>query len=78
VAVASAGPYDGRQEEHPVCKKLSNEVLIWLSVWTSFQTDNHASTSSLNFFTDQMLFLTSNKQCQNIEGTGVFISLNNW
>ena len=22
----------GRQEEHPACKKLSDEVLVWLSV----------------------------------------------
>jgi len=41
VAVASAGPYAfsaltlsvGQQEGHPVCKKLSGEVLAWLSVW---------------------------------------------
>jgi len=24
----------GCQEEHPVCKKLSDEVLLWLSVWS--------------------------------------------
>jgi len=23
----------GHQEEHPACKKLSDEVLAWLSVW---------------------------------------------
>jgi len=23
----------GRQEEHLACKKLSDEVLAWLSVW---------------------------------------------
>ena len=23
-----------RQEEHPACKKLSGEVLAWLSVWS--------------------------------------------
>jgi len=27
----------GRQEEHPVCKKLSVEVLAWLSVWSKVQ-----------------------------------------
>ena len=27
----------GRQEEHPVCKKLSGEVLAWLSVWSEVQ-----------------------------------------
>jgi len=28
----------GRQEGHPVCKKLSGEVLAWLSVWSEVQT----------------------------------------
>jgi len=24
----------GQQEGHPACKKLSGEVLVWLSVWS--------------------------------------------
>jgi len=28
----------GRQEGHPDCKKLSGEVLAWLSVWSEMQT----------------------------------------
>jgi len=28
----------GRQEGHPACKKLSSEVLAWLSVWSNVQT----------------------------------------
>ena len=28
----------GRQERHPACKKLSGEVLAWLSVWSKMQT----------------------------------------
>ena len=28
----------GRQEGHPACKKLSSEVLAWLSVWSEEQT----------------------------------------
>jgi len=28
----------GRQEGHPACKKLSSEVLAWLSVWFEVQT----------------------------------------
>ena len=28
----------GRQEGHPTCKKLSSEVLVWLSVWSKVQT----------------------------------------
>jgi len=31
-------------------------------ICTSLQTGNHASTSSLNFFTGRMLFLAPNKQ----------------
>jgi len=27
----------GHQEEHPACKKLSDEVLAWLSVWSKVQ-----------------------------------------
>jgi len=28
----------GSQEGHPACKKLSGEVLAWLSVWIELQT----------------------------------------
>jgi len=28
----------GRQEGHPACKKLSDGVLAWLSVWSELQT----------------------------------------
>jgi len=28
----------GQQEGHPACKKLSGEVLAWLSVWIEVQT----------------------------------------
>ena len=28
----------GWQEGHPDCKKLSGEVLAWLSVWSEVQT----------------------------------------
>jgi len=38
-------------------------------IWTSLQTDNHTNTSSLNFFTGRMLFLTPNQQCQSTEGS---------
>ena len=27
----------GQQEEHPALKKLSDEVLMWLSVWSEVQ-----------------------------------------
>ena len=28
----------GRQEGHPACKKLSDGMLAWLSVWSEVQT----------------------------------------
>jgi len=29
---------DWHQKENPACKKLSDEVLVWLSVWSQVQT----------------------------------------
>jgi len=67
----------------PICIFMKQEMMGWQ--WhqfchmqitcTSLQTDNHANTSSLNFFTDQMLFLTSNRQCQSTEGPGCVAGL---
>jgi len=39
-----------------------------VQVCTSLQTDNHARTSPLSFFTGRMPFLPPNQQCQNTEG----------
>jgi len=39
-----------------------------MQVCTSLQTDNHASTSPLSFFTDWMPFLPPNQQRQSTEG----------
>ena len=36
----------GRQEGHPACKKLSGEVLAWLSVWSEVQTDPADATAT--------------------------------
>jgi len=44
------------------------------TICTSFRTDNHTNTSSLNF-TDRMLFLTSNQQCQSTEDNNAHISM---
>jgi len=33
----------GWQEGHPACKKLSGEVLAWLSVWSEVQTNTQLS-----------------------------------
>jgi len=30
-------PITGRQEEHPVCRRLSDEVQAWLPVWSKVQ-----------------------------------------
>jgi len=40
-----------------------------MQVCTSLQTDNHASTSSLSFFTGRMPFLPPNQQRQSTEGS---------
>jgi len=39
-----------------------------MQVCTSLQTDNHASTPLLGFFTDWMHFLLPNQQRQSTEG----------
>jgi len=39
-----------------------------VQVCTSLQTDNHASTPPLSFFTGRMPFLPSNQQHQSTEG----------
>jgi len=39
-----------------------------MQVCTSLQTDNHASTPALSFFTGRMPFLSPNHQHQSTEG----------
>jgi len=39
-----------------------------MQVSTLLQTDNHASTPPLSFFTGRMPFLPPNQQCQSTEG----------
>jgi len=36
----------GRQEGHPACEKLSDEVLAWLSVWSEMQMICISSTAT--------------------------------
>jgi len=48
-----------------------------MQVCTSLQTDNHASTSPLSFFTSRMPFLPTNQQRQSTEGT-ILLMPNNW
>jgi len=42
-----------------------------MQVCTSLQTDNHASTPPLSFFTGRMPFLPPNQQHQSTEGNGL-------
>ena len=42
-----------------------------MQVCTSIQTDNHASTPLLKFFTGQMPFLPPNQQRQSTEGKSI-------
>ena len=42
--------------------------LGYMQVCNSLQTDNHASTPPLSFFTGRMLFLPPNQQHQSTEG----------
>jgi len=45
-----------------------------VQVCTSLQTDNHASTTPLGFFTGRMPFLPPNQQRQSTEGTIIMIN----
>jgi len=39
-----------------------------MQIYTLLQTDNHASTHPLSFFTGRIPFLPPNQQCQSTEG----------
>jgi len=49
-----------------------------MQVCTSLQTDNHASTPLLSFFTGRMPFLPPNQQRQSTEGVMLCNERNNW
>jgi len=50
-----------------------------MQVCTSLQTDNHASTPPLSFFTGRMPFLPPNQQRQSTEGPWLaYIEENQW
>jgi len=48
-----------------------------MQLCTSLQTDNHASTPPLSFFTGRMPFLPPNQQCQSTEGKTVMMQYSN-
>jgi len=45
-----------------------------MQVCTSLQTDNHANTPPLSFFTGRMPFLPPNQQRQSTEGKYIYIA----
>jgi len=49
-----------------------------MQVCTSLQTDNHASTSPLKFFTGRMPFLPPNQQRQSTEGQSSGLSIKHY
>jgi len=63
----------------PVWILMKQEMMRWQwhqldhmqLICASVQTDNHASTSSLSFFTYWMLFLMPSQQCQSTEGSAL-------
>ena len=64
------------QKDKPFWILLKQEMTGWQwlqlnhmqIICTSLQTDNHASISSLQFFTGRMPFLPPNQRCQSTEG----------
>jgi len=48
-----------------------------MQVCTSLQSDNHASTPPLSFFTGRVPFLPPNQQCQSTEGHTIKNTQNN-
>jgi len=53
--------------------ELQWHQLDHMQVSTSLQTDNHASTPPVSFFTGRMPFLSPNQQRQSTEGTGYML-----
>jgi len=47
---------------------VSDSGISQMQIYTSLQTNNHASTTSLSFFTGWMPFLPPNQQRQSTEG----------
>ena len=54
---------------------LQHRQSLNISPVTSLQTDNHANTPPLSFFTGRMPFLPPNQQHQSTEGTRIILVL---
>jgi len=68
---------DKMHQKGRIIQDLMKQEIIWCqwhqldhmqTICTLLQTDNHASTLSLKFFTGWMLLLKPNQQCQSTEG----------
>jgi len=55
--------------------KWQQHHLGHMQVCTSLQTDNHASSPPLSFFTGRMPFLLPNQQRQSTEGTTLILGV---
>jgi len=44
----------GRQEKHLACTKLSDEVLVWLSVWSKVVTRSITNSFKAVFTADEL------------------------
>jgi len=60
----------GHQEEHPAYEKLSDDVLVWLSVWIEVQIANATATLSSRFSKIQngITFLVTASQVVLVKG----------
>jgi len=59
----------GTRKVKPIWIFLKQEIVSGSGIsWASLQTDNHASTLPLSFFTGRMPFLPPNQQRQSTEG----------
>jgi len=69
---AHTRPFNGRLSNLDFTEARNSEwqwhQLGYMQVCTSLQTDNHASTPPLSFFTGQMPLLLPNQQHQSTEG----------
>ena len=61
--------YPGKQVPGKTILDFTEARLGYMQVCTSLQTDNHASTPPLSFFTGWMPFLPPNQQHQSTEGS---------
>ena len=62
----------GTRKVKPIWILLKHETVSGSGISASLQTDNHASTPPLKFFTGRMPFLPPNQQRQSTEGIKLY------